>query len=57
MLNGYLIGGIIVWLYALSVTNRAHLFAFYYWASVCAFSCCNSFESCSITSNTCVIPG
>lgn len=30
MLNGYLIGGIIVWLYALSVTNRAHLFAFYY---------------------------
>lgn len=31
MLNGYLIGGIIVWLYALSVTNRAHLFAFYYW--------------------------
>ena len=31
MLNGYLIGGIIVWLYALSVTIRAHLFAFYYW--------------------------
>ncbi|MGN1272686.1 MAG: exosortase family protein XrtG [Lactobacillus sp.] len=31
MLNGYLIVGIIIWLYALSLTNRAHLSAFYYW--------------------------
>lgn len=31
MLNGYIIIGCILWLYALSVINRAHLPAFYYW--------------------------
>ncbi|KRL90742.1 exosortase family protein XrtG [Lactobacillus kalixensis] len=38
MLNGYLITGGILWLYTLSVINRAHLPAFYYWVgSIGAF--------------------